>query len=212
MLHPLQLQMFTFGQHRISVYVPHLSAVQQAYEQGKKKNVQTPLPYWAQVWPAALALGEFIHQHPDYIHNKTVLELAAGLGLPSLIAAHFAQHVTCSDYIEEAVQVVQQSAQYNGLHNLRCRTLNWHHLPRDLAADVLLLSDVNYDPPEFEILYKIIKGFVERGTIVIISTPQRLMAKDFISRLLPWCTLQHQADVQHNGSAVPITIMILQKV
>lgn len=209
---PLQLQTFTVGQQNISLFVPQISAVQKDFEQKKGEHLQAPFPYWAQVWPAALAMGEFLLQHPHYIQNKTVLELAAGLGLPSLLAAPFAQQVTCTDYMKEAVLVASQSAQYNGLHNMQCQTLNWHHLPAHLNADVLLLSDVNYEPPEFPILYDIIKNFVEAGTTVIISTPQRLMAKGFISRLLPWCSLQHLAAIQHGGKCVLITILILQKV
>lgn len=209
---PLQLQTFTVGRQNISLFVPQISAVQKDFEQKKKERLQPPFPYWAQVWPAALAMGEFLLQHPHYIQNKTVLELAGGLGLPSLLAAPFAQQVTCSDYMEEAVQVAQQSAQYNGLHNMHCCTLNWHHLPPGISAEVLLLSDVNYEPSEFDILYNIIEKFVEGGTTVIISTPQRLMAKGFISRLMPWCTLQQQAAIQYGGKAVPITIMTIQKV
>ena len=60
-------------------------------------------PYWSKVWPSAEALALFILQHPEYIAGKMVVELGAGLGLPSLVAAQMAASVLCTDYEPEAV-------------------------------------------------------------------------------------------------------------
>lgn len=209
-MYPLQLQTFKIGTQSISLFVPEITAVQQAYQNAKGANPLTTFPYWAQVWPAALALSQFLLQNAHYIHQKKVLELAAGLGLPSLVAAPFAKSITCTDYVPHAVAIAQQSAQQAGLTNMQCRLINWHHLPHNMHADVLLLSDVNYEPPEFEVLYQIIQQFLERGTTVILSTPQRLMAKAFIQQLLPWCVLQQQIEVFHEDQNVPITVMVLK--
>lgn len=209
MLHPLQLQNFDLGPRSIALYVPQLKAVQKAYQQQKALHPQTPFPYWAQVWPAAIALAQFVVQHPKYCRHKKVLELAAGLGLPSLAAAALAHVVTCTDYVAEAVQVVQQSASHNGLTNMHCQTLDWNHLPQDLQADVLLLSDVNYEPQQFEVLFEVLQRFLQRGTTIILSTPQRLMAKPFISRLLPWCSLQQTMYVPQPTEEAAITVLVL---
>lgn len=208
MAYPLQLQTYSLGLQMLSLYVPEAGAVHRYYQQ--HKTTQTSFPYWAQVWPAALALGQFLLQQPHYIQSKKVLELAAGLGLPSLVAAQFADEVTCTDYIPEAVAAATASAQYNSLPNMQCTVMNWHHLPPDLKPNVLLLSDVNYEPHQFEVLYKILERFIANGTTVLLSTPQRLMAKPFISRLLPWCAAQHQLEVSHLQHKTSITVMVLQ--
>src|SRR5688572_33367426 len=41
----------------------------------------------SQVWPSAIALSEFIVSNQQLVHNKNILELGAGLGLPSLVAS-----------------------------------------------------------------------------------------------------------------------------
>ncbi len=207
---PLQLHSFNLGVRDVTLYVPQLKAVQKLYEQQKKKNGQTPFPYWAQVWPASIALAQWLVQQPKYTRNKNVLELAAGLGMPSLAIAPLAQKVTCTDYLSEAVAVAQQSALYNGFENIDCRVLDWNHLPPELEADVLLLSDVNYEPQQFEMLYRVLQQFLQKGTTIILSTPQRLMARPFIERLLPWRTHQQQAEVDHHQQPVSITILVLQ--
>ncbi len=207
---PLELQSFNLGARDATLYVPQLKAVQQLYEQQKKKSKKTPFPYWAQVWPASIALAQWLLQQPKYTRNKKVLELAAGLGLPSIAVAALAQKVTCTDYMPEAVAIAQQSASYNGFENIDCRVLNWKHLPQDLEADVLLLSDVNYEPQQFEVLFRVLQQFLQKGTTIILSTPQRLMARPFIERLLPWCIHQQQAEVDHHKQPVSITLLVLR--
>lgn len=191
--------------------MPRLKAVQQLYRQQKAADVATPFPYWAQIWPAALALGTYLVQNPQTVKGKNVLEIAAGLGLPSLVAARFASSVTCTDYIAAAVHAAQQSAQHNGLINMHCQQLDWYHLPQHIHADVLLLSDVNYEPQAFEVLYQLLQTFLQKGSTVLLSTPQRLMAKPFISRLLPWCVAQQQVEVPMAQQAVPVSVMVLSQ-
>lgn len=207
---PLVLQSFDLGKKEVSLYVPQLAAVQKWYAQQKKVDKQATFPYWAQVWPAAIALSQFITNHPKYTKNKTVLELAAGLGLPSLAAAPLAKMVACTDYISEAVEVAQQSAVYNGFDNVHCYTLDWNTLPSNLDTEVLLMSDVNYEPQQFEVLYAVLQRFLQKGTTILLSTPQRLMAKPFILQLLPFTILQQQVYVQQPIEEVTITIMVLQ--
>ena len=207
---PLQLQVFQLDQYRLELYVPQPGEVRRVYQQQKAADAATPFPYWTQVWPAALALAEFLWQHPHYVQGKEVLELAAGLGLPSLVAAQYAKWVCCTDYLPEAVAVMQQSVTYNQLTHVHCQVLNWHHLPPQLKTEVLLLSDINYDPQEFEVLYGVLTRFLAQGTTLLLSTPQRLMAKPFIERLLPWCVRQQQATVLHQEQNVAVTLLVLQ--
>jgi len=206
---PLGLQHFNLGKKEVVLYVPRLGDVQKKYQQQKKQNSQAPFPYWAQVWPAAVALSRFVVNQPKWVSNKTVLELAAGLGLPSLAAAPLAQKVTCTDNVPAAVEVAQQSAVYNGFKNMHCQVLDWNFLPEDLHADVLLMSDVNYEPQQFEILYNVLQTFLQKGTTILLSTPQRLMAKPFIERLLPWCQLQQQEYVTQHNEEVAISVLVL---
>lgn len=189
---PLTLQTIQRTGYQATLFVPDAQQVQQAYYQQKQTHPDTPFPHWTKLWHSALALSDFLQQHTELIQDKTVLELAAGLGLPSLLAARYATQVCCSDYLPEAVNVIARSAAYNQLSNIEARLLNWYQLPDNLHADVVLLSDINYDPAAFAQLYQVLSGFIQADSTIILSTPQRLMAKPFIERLLPW-SRQHVA-------------------
>ena len=204
-------QTFRFGDYKVDAFVPEPSALQQAYEKQLLEDPTTATPYWAQVWPAAYALCEFIATEPHWLENKTVLELAAGLGLPSLLTSQFAAQVTCSDYIPDAVELVKQSISKNQLTNIKATLIDWNNLPDDLSCDVLLLSDINYEPQVFETVFNIIESFLQKGTTVLLSTPQRLMAKPFIDRLLPYSKMHEEKIITAVIPAVACSIYVLQQ-
>ena len=202
---PLQLNKFFIQGRCIELFVPDAEQMQAAYKTGS-----IAFPYWSKVWPAAVALSEFILRHPQYTQSKKVLELAAGLGLPSIVAAFNASAVISSDYLPEPVDCIRRSALHNGLKNLTASLLNWHLLPEDLQADVVLLSDINYDPGAFEVQHQVVNHFLQKGATLLLSTPQRLMAKEFIAPLLPLSSVQEEILVGQEGREVLITVLVLE--
>lgn len=211
MKYELDLRFIQIGNIDIKLFVPEEQSVKAAYQKEKEEHTLSPFPYWARLWPSALALGTFLQQQPHYVAGKDVLELAAGLGLPSLLAAHYAHSVCCSDYLPESLEVIDLSIKTNGAANITTRLLDWHHLPEGLRADVLLLSDINYNPAEFDILYKVLAGFLRNDTVILLSTPQRLLAKDFIEKLLPFCTLHEEIPVKNEGQITLVSVFVLEK-
>jgi predicted nicotinamide N-methyase len=199
----LEVRCFSFNNMSLELLVPVPSALKANYEELLQQGYAVPFPYWAQLWPAATALSTFLDNHHEYVFDKQVLELAAGLGLPSLVAAASgAKNVCVTDHAAEAVQVLQQTINHNHFNNMESCRLDWHQLSGNLQPDVLLLSDINYDPAEFDTLFQVLTGFLQKGALIILSTPQRLMAKPFISRLMPWCIQQENLQVEDTGVSV----------
>ena len=205
---PLQLQQLQRPGYSIELFVPDAQEVQANYFQQKQVQVEVPFPHWTKLWPAGLAMADFICQHPELVQDKNVLELAAGLGLPAFVAARYAKAVCCSDYLEEAVATMATSAQHLQLTNVACQVLDWNHLPHELTTDVLLLSDINYDPDQFDQLYEVLQRFLKQGTTILLTTPQRLMARPFIEKLLPFCKEQHEMIVLYQQQHTPISLYI----
>ena len=204
----LEVQKFVFADKSIQLFVPDNAEIQQSYQSAKQIDETIPFPYWAKVWQSSVALCSFLSRNIQLVQNKSVLEIAAGLGLPSLFAAHFAKQVICSDYLQEPLDVVEKSIQQNALTNVQCRIINWNHPPDNLITDVLLLSDINYEPTAFANLFKLLQQFLQQGSTIILATPQRFMAKAFIEQLLPYCLLQETEVVEGNT----ISILVLKAV
>lgn len=207
----LQLQHLQRPGYTIDLFVPNAQEVQENYFQQKQAQAQVPFPHWTKLWPSALAMADFIYQHPELVQHKNVLELAAGLGLPSFVAARFATAVCCSDYLQESVETMASTAQHLQLLNVTCRLLNWNHLPAGITTDVLLLSDINYDPHQFDQLYQVLQQFLQQGAFILLTTPQRLMAKPFIEKLLPFCQAQHEIGIDYQQQYTPVSLLVLKK-
>jgi predicted nicotinamide N-methyase len=102
------------------------------------------LPYWAELWPAAMALGDAL---PD-VEGLHIVELGCGLGVPSLVAAARGAHVTATDWSEDAIELLRGNAQRNGL-NLVAEVRDWRS-PWPDRFDLALAADVLYEQRNVE--------------------------------------------------------------
>ena len=184
--------------------MPDQKNIQLIYEQNENKLA---FPYWAKIWPAAFVLTEFIAENPKWFSNKKVLELAAGIGLPSLFVSHFASSVICSDYNEEAILFIQENISLNKIGNMSSAFIDWNQMPDGLEWEVLLMSDINYNPNDFEVLLALMIRFIAMGKIILLSTPQRLAGKSFIEALLPYCLLNEERMFKKEA----INLLVLKK-
>lgn len=194
-----------------AIYIPDYEQVKQVYASLIKIEPNTPFPFWAKLWPSSIALVNVLENNPDWIRDKHVLELGAGIGLPSLMLAGVAKSIQVSDYADEAVELLQKNIAHLNLMNVQALQLDWNHLPISIQPDVLILSDVNYDPSQFETLIQIITSKILDGCTVLLSTPQRIMASPFVQALETYIQITYVEVVNENTSSIEISILVLSK-
>jgi predicted nicotinamide N-methyase len=205
---PPVLQTFFINDKGIEIFVPDPVLLKETYT---KKGENAVSLYWAKVWPAAVGLCNFLQNNLHYIKNKNILELAAGPGLPGIFCAAYARQVCISDIEPLAVALARLSATLHQLENVSCRVIDWNDLQDVPLPEVLLLSDINYEPSQIEQLLSVIVYFLDNDCTIILSTPQRLMAKDFINQLLLFCKEQTETEVEMEGQKTTISIFVLKK-
>lgn len=191
--------------------MPDPEKVKQVYEQLRANDAATPFPFWAKIWPSAIALTDFLQQHPQWIQDKQVLELGAGIGLPSLRMARQAAGMLISDHAPEAVALLQKNIEYLGLLNVKAACLDWNDLPQEIIADTLLLSDINYAPEQFAPLLALIRRMLVLGTTIILATPQRITIAPFAEAIQPYIKDSVLQTVRENGQPVEIRIVVLAR-
>jgi predicted nicotinamide N-methyase len=204
---PITKSTISLPQGQFDLYVPDAFAVK-AYVKISPEGQS--FPYWAKLWPAAIALAAFLQKNPNWVAGKRVAELAAGLGLPSLVAAKHAKQVWCSDISEEAMQVAEKSAILNGAKNITFEACSWSQLPVDFQADIVLLSDINYEPFVFNELEQVLKGLLQKGYTLLLATPQRLLAKPFLQRLSGYITNHYEEPVKTQVENTYVSIFVLK--
>jgi len=208
MQYPVQLNQISADK---AIYIPAYEVVKAVYATLIKSNPATPFPFWAKLWPSSIALLDLLKAHPHLIQNKHVLEIGAGIGLPSLMMADVAKSIQVSDYNLEAVELLQKNIEHLQLQNVEALQLDWNNLPYAIHAEVVILSDVNYDPTQFDVLIALIDKFIHQGSTIILSTPQRIMASPFVQKLESFIIERHEALVDENGIPKEISILVLSK-
>lgn len=207
MKHPAQLRTFSIGTETVDLFVPDPDSLATAYNKEKKAAT---FYYWAKVWPAALGLCKFLQERLSYIIQKNVLELAAGPGLPAIFSSAYAKQVCISDVEPAAVELVQQTVHHHQLKNVTCQIIDWSDLSTISIPDIVLLSDINYDPSQFKFLLQAIHFLLDQQCTILLCTPQRLMAKDFILQLLPYCIEQADVTIELDGVYTTVTVFVLK--
>ena len=208
MHYPIQLTQISTEK---AIYIPDYEQVKDIYASLLDLDHNTPFPFWAKLWPSSIALLDVLKAHPHLIQNKHILEIGAGIGLPSLMMAGIAKSVQISDYDKEAVDLLQKNIEHLQIQNAEALQLDWNAIPENIQPDVVLLSDVNYDPAQFDVLIHLIEKFMRQGSTIILSTPQRIMASPFVLKLELYIKERYEAFADENGIQKEISILVLSK-
>jgi predicted nicotinamide N-methyase len=139
------------------------------------------LPYWAELWPSALALARAVGTRS--LGGRHVVELGCGLGLPSIAAALQGARVLATDWSQEAVAVAAENAERNGA---RIATLvcSWAR-PEPIAErgpwDLVLASDVLYEARDVDLLLHALPPLLGERGVAWIADPGRAPAERFLA-------------------------------
>ena len=102
-------------------------------------------PYWAVLWRSGVELARELGAIP--LRGLRVVELGCGLAVPSFAAARAGASVLATDSDPEALELVAQNADANGVQ-VETQALDWGE-PDELVSlgpfDLVLAADVLYE-------------------------------------------------------------------
>lgn len=125
------------------------------------------MPYWADLWPGALMLADFIAAWPPVpagMAPPTALELGCGLGLVGLVAAARGWRVIASDYDADAIAFAEYNAALNGLPAPMARLFDWRRTYDDIRVDCILAADVLYETRNLVPIADFLREHLRGGT------------------------------------------------
>lgn len=145
-------------------------------------NPDENAPYWAELWPSALALANFASRLDD-MANKRAIELGCGLGLSGIVLNSCGGNAVLTDFDENALRF----AALNGILNLNyspeVKLLDWRHPPENEGYDIILAADVAYEIRLFEPFVNTVNVLLNPDGILYLSEPNRSIAKTFFQLL-----------------------------
>jgi predicted nicotinamide N-methyase len=134
------------------------------------------LPYWAELWPASIALAGAL---PD-VGGLRVVELGCGLGVPSLVAAARGAEVTATDWATDAIDLLRENATRNGLE-LHAEVRDWRE-PWLARFDLALAADVLYEQRNVEPLLERLRELAPKALVGLAGRPYEA---EFLGRAGP---------------------------
>jgi predicted nicotinamide N-methyase len=138
------------------------------------------LPYWADLWPSAQILAAEVRTMR--LAGQRVLELGCGLGLVAMSAAMAGGDVTATDYYDDAILFATLNVAEATGTTISARMVDWSAMPPDLGRfDVVLTSDVLYEPRYAVLVADAIAATLVRGGEAIVADPGRIACEDFLN-------------------------------
>ena len=146
------------------------------------------IPYWTELWPASLALGEWLKSKAEDIKNKICLELGCGLGFTAIIGQQLGAEMLASDYELAALEYCRRNAAVN-MAPLLCIAMDWRapalaqgSLERLWGADVIYekrFIDPVLDLADYILAEKGLAWFAEPGRAIFDLFRQKAAARGY---------------------------------
>ena len=136
------------------------------------------MPYWAEIWPSAITLSSFIADELP-VEGSRVIEIGAGVGMASVVAAWKGARVLATDYSLEALRFVR----YNALKNrvaLESERLDWRLVQCSEQFDLLFAADVLYERVNLLPIVTAIDKLLKPDGVAYLADPRRRLAEQFL--------------------------------
>lgn len=160
------------------------------------------LPYWADLWPAAIVLAEYLEQHPlppraEGAPRPRAIELGCGLGLVTVAAMRAGHDVLATDYYADATLLTARNALAVTGREPAVRMVDWRDFPDDLGTfDLVLAADVLYEKPYAALVAEAIRRTLAPGGRALVSDQGRVAVGAFleeaVARRLPPRIVHHE--------------------
>lgn len=150
-------------------------------------------------WEASLYLTQYLHSNPNLVSGKSIIELGAGTGLLSILAAGRlnAAHVMSTDGLPHVVESMEKNIHRNQRTvlqpstNIEAKVLDWADDDPDVLEDTLSIrngdlpnynlilgADITYSPDVVPVLARLlmvlmIDMFADNGIEALISATVR---------------------------------------
>lgn len=147
----------------------------------KSSSPDSNTPYWTELWPSAIALGEFLRDK-DW-SGKTVLGLGSGVGAAEMVARQQGANVIISDNKEDALRLAELNWIINFNESPQLLKLDWFQPNITGQFEILLASDVAYERRLFYPLIDTFLKLLKPDGEIYLSEPNRKIAEEFFDLL-----------------------------
>ncbi len=168
---------------------PDVFALWNVWEE--ESGSETPIPFWAVPWPAALLTAEYLWSHQEIVREKRVLDLGCGSGIVGISASLAgSRKAVCNDIDPIALHVTSLHASVN---TARIDLNSTDYIGKAITPsdfDVIFVADLFYERACAETTLQILRNACRSGAQVYVADAERAFVPTTGIRLLAQKTLQ----------------------
>jgi predicted nicotinamide N-methyase len=138
------------------------------------------IPYWAELWPSAMALSSYIAGLN--LRGEAVLELGCGMGLTTIAISYARGTPLAIDYDPDALRFAQHNLNVNHGHGVFAR-MDWNALALSCSFPYIVAADILYERAELPKIGRLLQQYLQRSGQVMIAEPGREIAQSFFQSL-----------------------------
>ncbi len=139
-------------------------------------------PLWAKIWQASWVLAGYLAEMP-VDSGKSFLEVGAGIGLVSIVAASCGHRITLTESNPDALQFARANAVLNGCQQLPISALDWHRPRLQDQFDYIVGSEVTYKQEDLRPLLNLFKAGLKPGGEIVLAGEMRKVSREFYQAL-----------------------------
>jgi predicted nicotinamide N-methyase len=162
-------------------------------------DVLHEFPLWAKIWQASWVLAGYLAEMP-VAAGKRFLEIGAGVGLVSIVAACSGHRITMTELNPDALQFARANALINGCPNLKILALDWNRPRLQNQFDYIVASEISYRKEDLQPLLGLFKNYLKPGGEVILAGEMRGLSKEFYRSLETVFQIRVQKKILRSGS------------
>ncbi len=169
------------------------------------------MPYWADLWPSAIAMAEAIDEGLIAVEGRSVLELGAGLGLVSVVAARAGGRVRATDWDDDALAYIRANAAENQVE-IDVERLDWRRAEPSQSASTILAADVLYERRNVDSLVHALAVLVPPEGVAWVADPGRINLPAFVQAASRFTFAHAERRVRTStGATAAIQLLCLRK-
>lgn len=141
------------------------------------------IPYWVELWPATLALCDWIERQQHVLRGKCCLDVGCGLGLSALVAGSHGARVVGMDLERDALRFALRNARRNAVAGVAWVCMDWSRPAlTQQAFEYIWGGDVFYEQRFFEPLEALLLRCLAPTGRVWFGDPERTVSRDVWAR------------------------------
>jgi len=142
------------------------------------------LPYWVELWPASIALVDWLADKGGFLKGRICLDMGCGLGLTAMAASALGARVVAMDYEKDALAYAYKNAVSNNVPQPLWTAMDWRGpAVRANSIDCIWGGDIMYEQRFVDPVLRFIGHALAPGGRVWMAEPNREVYRYFRSAL-----------------------------